>query len=187
MAAGDRAALSGLIRLYGSGIQNFASRTLGNAADGEDIAQEVFLRAWKQAHRYDPAKAAVSTWLYRITVNLCIDQQRRQGLRRFLGVEAAEEDDLPPDPAPDAETRTDARQRLALLTPALGALPQRQRLALLLRAVADLETNAIAAVLGSSPGAVEQLLVRARATLRSDMRNTLQDEETGAKKGRPNR
>ncbi|MDK3016157.1 RNA polymerase sigma factor [Pseudodonghicola flavimaris] len=169
MAAGDRTALSGLIRLYGGGIQAFAGRSLGNVADGEDIAQEVFLRAWKQAARYDPRKAAVSTWLYRIAVNLCIDQRRRRGVRLFLGLETLEAAAEPPDPAPDAAQTVEARNQLARLTPVLEDLPDRQRMAILLRAVAEMDTAEIAQTMGTSPGAVEQLLARARSRLRRDL------------------
>jgi len=187
MAAGDRSALAGLIRLYGRGIESFAARTLGNVADAEDVAQEVFLRAWRLAHRYDPAKAAVSTWLYRIAVNLCIDQRRRRGLRQFLGLDTPELGDGPVDPAPDVEQQTDARQRLAQLTPALQALPQRQRMALLLKVVAELDTAAVAAALGTSPGAVEQLLVRARGGLRARLEEEARQTRENGMKGRPER
>lgn len=187
MAAGDRAALAGLIRLYGRGIESFAARTLGNVTDAEDIAQEVFLRAWRQAHRYDPTKAAVSTWLYRIAVNLCIDQRRRRGLRQFLGLDTPELGDGPIDPAPGAEQTTDARQRLARLAPALARLPERQRMALLLKAVAGLDTAGVAQALSTSPGAIEQLLVRARSGLRADLEEETRQPRDTTRKGRPQR
>lgn len=188
MAAGDRGALAGLIQLYGTGVRGFAHRSLGDAFEAEDIAQEVFLRAWRQAGRYDPLKGAVSTWLYRIAVNLCIDHQRRRAVRRFLGVEMPETGPEPADPAPGAEQTTEARQRLARLSPALERLPQRQRMALLLRVVAELDTAAIAGAMGTSPAAVEQLLVRARAGLRSQLHDAPPPErpDTG-RQGRQDR
>ncbi len=164
LSGGERAALARLIVLYGPGVQRYAAQNLRQPQEAEDVAQEVFLRVWAQAGRYDPARGAVSTWIYRIAVNLCIDRNRRGGLRRFLGLEAAPE---VPDEAPGPEAVTDARQRLARIRSVLTELPDRQRQAIVLRAAGGLSTGEIAAILGISPGAAEQLLVRARATLRA--------------------
>ncbi|MBD3788151.1 MAG: sigma-70 family RNA polymerase sigma factor [Sphingomonadales bacterium] len=133
------------------------------------MAQEVFLRVWRQASRYDPDRAAVSTWIWRIAVNLCIDRNRRIGVRRFLGLEAAPD---PEDEAPGAEEALDARQRLGLARAAMEGLPERQREAILLRAAGGMSTAEIAAAMGVGPGAVEQLLVRARANLRRALEGT---------------
>jgi RNA polymerase sigma-70 factor (ECF subfamily) len=169
MAMGDRMALSRLITLYGRGVQIYCHRALHQPQDAEDATQETFLRAWAAAARYDPAKAAVTTWLYRIAVNLCIDRNRRHALRRWIGLDRP--DDLPEPPSDDipAEQSLAARQMLAQVRQHITTLPDRQRQALLLRAVAGMDTAQIAAVMGSGTGAVEQLLVRARASLRSRM------------------
>ncbi len=164
VARGDRAALAGLMALFAPGLLRFARQSLSQPADAEDAVQECFLRAWRAAASYDPARAAVSTWLYRILLRLCIDRNRRTGLRRFLGLEAAPE---PVDDTPDTETDLSARQELRRTQEAMRHLPDRQRQALLLRAVAGQTTAEIAVTLGISPGAVEQLLVRARAGLRA--------------------
>ncbi|QDC09283.1 sigma-70 family RNA polymerase sigma factor [Oceanicola sp. D3] len=163
MASGDRQALAQLITLYGAGLQRYMAQMLPEASEAEDMAQEVFLRAWRNAGRYDASKAAVSTWLYRIATNLCIDRARRRGLRRFLGLETAPEEAAD---APGPEQVLEGRERLAATRAALARLPVRQRQALLLRAAGELSTGEIAATLGISPGAAEQLLVRGRAALR---------------------
>ncbi|SIN86535.1 RNA polymerase sigma factor [Vannielia litorea] len=163
MAGGDRQALSRLIVLYGPGLQRYAAQMLPRPDEAEDVAQEVFLRAWRHAGRYDPARAAVSTWLYRIATNLCIDRSRRTGFRRFLGLEAAPE---APTDTPGPHRQLEGRQRLAATRAALRQLPPRQRQALVLRAAGELSTAEIAATLGVTPGAAEQLLVRGRAALR---------------------
>lgn len=166
LADGDRAALARLIALYGAGVRAYAAQALDSPADAEDVAQEVFLRVWSRAGRYDPAKGAVSTWIWRIALNLCIDRNRRGGLRRFLGLEAA------PDPAsdaPPAEAQVDSQQRLSKVRRAIADLPARQRQAILLRASADLGTSEIADAMGIATGAAEQLLVRARRKLRQTM------------------
>ncbi|MCB2114870.1 MAG: sigma-70 family RNA polymerase sigma factor [Rhodobacteraceae bacterium] len=166
---GDRLALSRLIALYGPGIRAFAAHQLGDASEAEDIAQEVFLRVWSEARRYDPARGAVSTWIWRIAANLCTDRRRRRAVRRFLGLEAVPEAALPDDAMPGAERIVAGREQMRQLGPALAALPDRQREALLMRTAGELATAEIAAAMGLSPGAVEQLLVRARAGLRRTM------------------
>jgi RNA polymerase sigma-70 factor (ECF subfamily) len=162
IAAGSQPALAELIARHGRGLTMFATRFLGNASDAEEVAQEVFIAVWRQAGRFDPAKGRATTWLYRIATNRCIDQKRRRALRSFVGLDdmdvAADE--------PDAETRAGARQELAAVRRGLSQLPARQRMALLLKAVADLDTSAIAEAMGSSVGSAEQLLVRARRSLR---------------------
>lgn len=169
VAQGDRAALARLMALFGPGLLRFARQSLRQPADAEDAVQECFLRVWRAAASYDPARAAVSTWFYRILLRLCIDRNRRTGLRRFLGLEAAPE---PLDDAPDTETDLAARQELHRTRAAMHHLPDRQRQALLLRALAGQTTAEIAATLGISPGAVEQLQVRARAGLRARLEET---------------
>jgi RNA polymerase sigma-70 factor (ECF subfamily) len=129
--------------------------------------QDVFLTVWKQAHRFDPRKARASTWLYKITANRCIDYRRRRALRAFIGLDDVQ--DSLASAEPDAEARTSARQELSLIRTGMSHLPERQRMALLLKVVADLDIPAIAEVMGRSAGSVEQLLVRARRALRNRM------------------
>ncbi len=170
IAAGREAALARLMGLLGRDIAMFAGRYLGNRADGEEIAQETFLRVWRMAGRYDPARAKVATWIYRITVNLCIDRQRRNRFWRIFGREqAADWADVLADPAPDATAVAAGRQMLARVRAGIATLPERQRMAIMLCAVGGLQTGEIAQAMGVSAGAVEQLLVRARRTLRKDV------------------
>jgi RNA polymerase sigma-70 factor (ECF subfamily) len=126
--------------------------------------QDVFIVAWKRAGSFDPKKGRVSTWLYRIAANRCIDARRWRKLRAFIGLDDIHER-LPSD-QPEADTQITARQELTVVRAGLDHLPERQRMAILLRAVADLDVPAIAEVMGSSDGAVAQLLGRARRTLR---------------------
>ena len=163
MAQGDRSALARLIDLYGRGLQIYCARALHQPNDAEDAAQEVFLKTWTAASRYDPTRAAVSTWLYRIAVNHCTDRNRRSRFRCFLGLDSA------PgllDETPGTDRTVSARQSLAAVRAAIATLPDRQRQALLLRVIAEMDTGTIAETLGTTSGSVEQLLVRARASLR---------------------
>lgn len=167
IAGGSQAALSALMARHGRGLRPFAARYLGHAADAEDVVQEVFVTVWKQAARFDPGRARASTWLYRITANRCIDQRRRRALRNFFGLDDIAEE--PAAPEANAETATAARQELAIVRDGLSRLPERQRMALLLRAVGELDIGAIAEVMGASAGSVEQLLVRGRRALRDHL------------------
>ena len=167
MAAGDRRSLSALVDLHGRGLRIFCARSLRVAHEAEDVVQDTFLAAWTHAARYDPARGAVATWLYRIALNLCLSRNRRATVRRFLGLDWDDTVAQPPSDRADATRSLAARQRLAQVRAEIAALPARQRHALLLRVVADLEVPAIAEVMGTGSGAVEQLLVRARAKLRS--------------------
>jgi RNA polymerase sigma-70 factor (ECF subfamily) len=109
---------------------------------------------------------AFSTWLYRVVANRCLDQARRQRLRSFLPFGEAPD---PIDEAPSAFDELSGRERLAEVGRMIRTLPEKQRLALLLSVQAERSNAEIASVLGVSEGAAEQLLVRARKTLRAKM------------------
>ncbi len=166
MVQGDRQALAQIIGLYGRGVRSYCTRALYQPGDGEDAAQEVFFKLWVNAARYDPAKASVATWTYGIALRHCIDRNRKTRVRRFFGLGVPELPDVEDD-APGIDRVLAGRQDLARVRVAVQALPDRQRQALLLKSVAGMETAAIAGVMGAGVGAVEQLLVRARANLRA--------------------
>ena len=170
IAMGDQHALARLIDRHGRGLRLFAARYLGSAAEAEDILQDVFVAVWKHAGRFDPARGRASTWLYRIAANRCVDAYRRRRFRAFIGLETVQ--DIVADDGPEAHASIGARQELAIVRHGLSRLPARQRMALLLRAVADLDVPAIAGVMGASPGSVEQLLVRGRRALRAELAKT---------------
>ncbi|MGO7212498.1 RNA polymerase sigma factor [Rhizobium ruizarguesonis] len=169
IAAGRQHALAQLVERHGKGLTAFARRYLGSSCeDAEDIVQEVFWTVWRKAAHFDPDRAQVTTWLYRIAANRCIDVGRRNTFLRFVGLDATPAD-LTLD-EPGAESEISGRSELALVRKGILKLPQRQRMALLLRAVADLDVPAIALVMRTSSGSVEQLLVRARRALREHMK-----------------
>ncbi|MEJ1117399.1 sigma-70 family RNA polymerase sigma factor [Phyllobacterium sp. CCNWLW109] len=165
IAAGEQHALRELVDRHGRGLKLFASRYLGGAHEAEDVVQDVFFSVWNNAKRFDPAKGRATTWIYRIAVNRCIDVKRWRRFRVFLGFEDTGDVLASEDPPTDA--LIGARQELAIVRAGLDKLPERQRMALLLRALADLDVPSIAEAMGTSAGSVEQLLVRARRTLRA--------------------
>ncbi|HMQ91942.1 MAG TPA: RNA polymerase sigma factor [Amaricoccus sp.] len=158
-AAGDREAARLLTLRHGPRIHALARRMLGDAAEAEDVTQETMLRLWRIAPDWQPGEAAVTTWLYRVASNLCIDRLRRRR-ERTMAV-------LPDraDPAPAPVERIAARDRAAALEAALADLPDRQRLAVVLRHLDERPNPEIAEILGTSVEAVESLVARGRRAL----------------------
>src|SRR5580658_5754791 len=130
-----------VVRRREAQLLRVAYRMLGNWADAEDVAQDVFLRLHR--HGLDFAnEAALGAWLYRVTVNLCVDKSRR----------ARPTTELPElgsgNPTAEAELLRDERRKLLMI--ALGTLPAKERAAVVLREIEGLATAEVAEILGSS-------------------------------------
>lgn len=134
-------------------------RMLGDAAEAEDLAQEAMLRLWRAAPGWQPGAAKVSTWLYRVVVNLATDRLRR---RRNVALEDAPE---PEDGRPGAVAGLIEADRVAALEAALKALPDRQREAVILRHLEGLSNPEIAEIMGLGVEAVESLVARGKRGL----------------------
>ena len=167
VACGDPASVRALVARKLPRLLSLAGRILGDAAAAEDVAQEVFLRVWKQAPRWRPGAAQFDTWLHRVALNLCYDRLRR---RRELSY-AEPPDQADEGPAPDRGLEAqDTGRRVSV---ALASLPDRQRAAIVLGHYQELGNIEAAAVMGVSVEALESLLGRGRRTLRAalaDMR-----------------
>jgi RNA polymerase sigma factor (sigma-70 family) len=140
-----------------------ATRMLGDRMEAEDVAQEAFVRTWKQAARWREGEARFDTWLHRVVLNLCYDRLR--GHRE----EPVDElpDDADPALAPDAQFESQSRD--ARVRAALDALPARQREALVLNYYQELSNIEAAALMGITVDALESLLARARRNLRAQL------------------
>ena len=159
IGAGDGAACALLVDRHLRRVTALAGHMLGNRADAEDVAQEVFLRVWKQAPKWRSGEAKFSTWLHRVTLNLCTDRLRRAETGLNVIGDAASD-----APLPDA-----GLQETAVVTrvqAALAQLPERQREAILLCHFQELGNIEAAAVLELSVEALESLLSRGRRRLR---------------------
>ena len=146
-----------VVRRREAQILRIACRVLGNWADAEDVAQDVFLRLHR--HGLDFAnEAALGAWLYRVTVNLCVDRSRR----------ARPTDQLPElsagKPSAEAELLRDERKRRLMM--ALSTLPAKERAAVVLREIEGFSMAEVAEVLGSSEGTVRGQVSKAMARLR---------------------
>jgi len=157
---GDRSAFQQIVDLTSQKLVRLGARIMGNQADAEDVVQEAYVKAYRAltAGEFD-RRSSTNTWLYRIVVNGAIDAKRSRTRR-------AEASDEQIDPGWDGAARAEARLALAELDDWLRALPADQRAALVLQSMEGLNNSEIAQVMGVSEGAVEQRLVRARATLR---------------------
>jgi RNA polymerase sigma-70 factor, ECF subfamily len=160
VANGDTAAFRLIVDQTGDALVRLAARMLGNGADAEDVVQEAFVKAYRALTEggFD-FRSSVKTWLYRIVTHAAIDALRSRSRR-------ATTSDSAPASTADGLALAEARVALAELSDWLEALPPDQRATLVLKAVEGLTTPEIADILECSEGAVEQRLVRARATLR---------------------
>lgn len=158
---GDDSAFEEIVEATNVRLVRLAARVMGSVEEGEDVVQEAYLRAYRSLvdGSFD-GRASVETWLRRIVTNAAIDalrsRRRRETRDTALGSSGSW----------DGASLAEARVALAELDAWLGDLPVEQRIALTLKAVEGMSSGEIAASMGSTEGAVEQLLVRARATLR---------------------
>ena len=160
-ANGDARAAAALMQRLAPRCYGVAMRVLGNAASAEDITQEAMMRLWRIAPDWVPGQAKVSTWLYRVVMNLCIDLKRRQK-GGHLDLDAIPE---PMDPAQSAPEHLQEAARHDALQAALMELPERQRQAVVLRHIEELPNPEIAGIMEISVEAVESLTARGKRAL----------------------
>lgn len=159
-AAGSRDAFDVLVERYRRQVYQICYRFTGNHEDASDLAQDAFVRAWRGIGRFK-AEAALATWLYRITVNVCLSRAARQSYTH-----------TPLDPDQLAHAGTDQgrqllqNERARAVRRAILGLPRKQRATLILRTYHDLSHRQIAEILGSSVGAVKANFFHALGNLK---------------------
>lgn len=169
----DMAAFERLVEIHQHRVVGTVARMIGDAQDAEDIAQQVFLRIWKSAGRYRPS-AKFTTWLFTITRNLVFNELRRRRRHPADSLEAEVTTDSTARSLRESETRQPDRTCLdremqEAIQHAIDALPEPQRLAVVLRRYEELPYEEIATVLKTSVSAVKSLLFRARGQLRESL------------------
>ncbi len=175
--AGDFDAFERLVEIHQRSVIGTVAKMLGNPSDAEDIAQQVFIRVWRSASRYEP-QARFTTWLFTIARNLVFNEARRRRRKPTVSVQEREETthrlvedrhgSSPGDDLLHAELE-------ASVDRAIEALPEKQRLAVVLRRYEEMPYEEIGAVLGMSVPAVKSLLFRARAQLKESLRKYLEE------------
>jgi RNA polymerase sigma factor (sigma-70 family) len=169
LQAGKDEALEGLMGRRREAIFRFAYRHLLNEADAEDVAQETFVRAYFSIGRFRPS-AKVSTWLYRIALNLCRDRKRSRAERdrsASVPLERVPEGNLQVGSASSTQPdlQMESRDRVAALEKAIAELPLQWRTPLILTALEGVSQQETGRILGLSAKAVEMRVYRARRLL----------------------
>lgn len=175
---GDMGAFECLVEAHQAKVIGTIAKMLGDTSDAEDIAQQVFIRVWNSASRYEPS-AKFTTWLFTITRNLAFNELRRRKRHPATSLQSEVEE--------RAFQLQDTRNKLpshvmmeeemqAAIQKAIDALPQVQRMAVILRRYQDVSYEEIGKILELSVPAVKSVLFRARTELRERLREYLDDE-----------
>jgi len=164
VAAGDTAAFRTITERHLSAVLALARRMLRDDAEAEDIAQETMLRLWRSSSGIELGNYGLRPWLRRVASNLCIDRTRSG--KRVSVMEEVPEVSQPADQI----TSIEMREASARVDAALKALPERQRLALVLFHFEGLSQVEVGNSMGISDEAVESLLARARRALKAELK-----------------
>jgi RNA polymerase sigma-70 factor (ECF subfamily) len=176
IAEGNDDAFEMLVNRHQTSVLNLVYRFIGDRTQAKDLAQEVFLKVWQSAQNYEP-KAKFTTWIYRITANLCFNELKSARRKKWFSFNRSDEDgehtfeETFADSTPSAEDILLEKERSRQISDALQSLPDNQRMALVLKRYDDLSYQEIAQIIGCSVSAVESLLVRAKRTLQEKMKN----------------
>lgn len=164
--AGDEQAFDEIVRKHQKNVLNLVYRYLSDATQAEDVAQEAFIRVYRARANYEPS-AKFSTWLYRITVNLCLNEIRS---RKSAGPRVAPVNDLLEEPAGEhPDSQLDQRELQQAVKDAIDALPENQRMAVLLARYEDMSYDEIAEAMNLSLEAVKSALHRAKENLKQKL------------------
>jgi RNA polymerase sigma-70 factor, ECF subfamily len=173
---GDESAFAYLIQKYRRPMVGFMFRLCHNPSTAEELAQEVFLRVYRSRTSYEPS-AKFTTWLYRIATNLAVNHARDTRHERPENTVRLDEPDQETGTTPDladeslsAEEQILKRERLAAIRSKVNALPERQRMAVIMHKYQQMDYRQIADVLKLSESATKSLLFRAYETLREQLK-----------------
>lgn len=175
--AGDHQAFRQLVERHQHAVIGTVAKMLGNPSEAEDIAQQVFVRLWRHAKRYRP-EAKFTTYLFTITRNLVFNESRRRSRRKEVSMEEREESasfhlPSPTEREPDAEMLQGELQQA--IDRAIAALPEAQRMAVVLRRYEQMPYEELAKVLDLTVPAIKSLLFRARTTLRDALKDYMDE------------
>jgi len=174
---GDMEAFQELIEAHQQRVIATVTKMLGDEADGEDVAQQVFVRVWKSAPRYEPT-AKFTTWLFKITRNLVFNELRRRKRAPVQSLDTSDRPDHEPIQMPDSKEKTpdtamlDAEMQEAIQA-AIDSLPETQRMAIILRRYDEFSYEEIGEILKLSVPAVKSVIFRARIELKEKLRRYL--------------
>ena len=175
---GDEKAFEEIVRRYQRQVANIIYLTLGNREEVDDLSQEVFVRVFRSLNRFE-FDSSLYSWIYRIAVNLCIDEIRKKRIRKLIPLDFLTEKKLEGEKR-SKETSTGAdelllKEKKEVIRGALDRLSPVHRTVILLREYQDLTYGEIASTLRISPQAVKSRLFRAREELREMLKDYFQE------------
>jgi len=168
--SGDVQAFKQLFESYQDAVFNLCYRFAKNKEDAEDLCQEVFFKIYNSVTTFKH-KSKISTWIYRITVNLCLNYKRKHSKFNWLLLDDTSEeknnvsDYLSIPEADQPDSFVEQKEREQIVQDAINSLPQNQRVALILQRYEDLSVQEIADILGTSALSVQSRLARAKENL----------------------
>lgn len=173
---GDQEAFAQLVQQYEKPVYNLCLRMAGNSDDAQDLAQEAFLKAWRGL-RFYKFEATFSTWLYRLTSNVCIDFLRQQKRRPTTSLTVGDEEDESAeleiqDQTPLPEEQVVHREQHKAITEAMNKLDEEFRMLLTLRVMEERSYEQIAEIMDLKVGTVKSRISRAREKLRRILAET---------------
>ena len=178
VAAGDDSAFAKIVEKHQRAVLGTIAKMTNNSSDTEDIAQQVFIRLWKSAKRYQPT-AKFTTFLFTITRNLVFNETRKKARRNEHSLDGQEDgwhqsiEDQNNHSRPDKSI--EQNELRSVIDQAIASLPEKQRFAVILRRYEKMPYEEIAEVLGLSISAVKSQLFRARTALREALEPYLKD------------
>jgi len=184
---GDISSFEKLLQKHKESIVNIIYQFIGERDEAEDLAVEVFLRVYRAAKKYQ-AKAKFTTWLYKITTNLCLNEIRKKAKLQTISlskpISAGEEKEEEliekiADAAPSPQQILEKKERNALIRKAIDSLPAKQRMATILQIYEGLSYKEISRILGCSVKSVERRLYWARTNLKERLSSYLTAESSG--------
>ncbi|HTY36674.1 MAG TPA: sigma-70 family RNA polymerase sigma factor [Bacteroidota bacterium] len=176
--SGDGKAFEEIVRRYQRQVANIIYLTLGNREEVDDLSQEVFVRVFRSLDRFE-FDSSLYSWIYRIAVNLCIDEIRKKKIRKLIPLDFLSEQKFEGEKrTKEATTGSDEllmKEKKEIIRGALDRLSPLHRTVVLLREYQDLSYGEIAKTLGISPQAVKSRLFRAREELRVMLKDYFQE------------
>lgn len=174
---GDMTAFDQIVRRHKTPLINFIYRFIGDPDEAEDLAQETFIRVYKNIRRYKHEMASFRTWMYRIAINLCKNELRNRSRRpRILINTAIGGQDSIGDPVEDIldtaagpDDQLEEKELQDALTRAISGLPEKLRIVLILRDIEGVPYEEISQTINRPVGTVKSRINRARLALRGKM------------------
>lgn len=180
---GDQSAYQIVVKEHFKPISHYAYRLLGNQKDTEDITQEAFLKLWVNAATWKPEKSKLTTWLHRITHNLCVDYLRKHSRVQTQDnfeehlVDSSEEINDRNASFTQRDLGRDS-EKIQILNSALDQLPESQRSAIMLCTVQNFSNKEAAVIMDVSVKALESIIARAKRSLKSIIRTMADNSNT---------